>query len=168
VFTSGLINSLDPKELEAVAAHELSHIINKDSLLMLVTVVFIGIISVLGEILIRVRIGGDSKDTRVQMITMVVGLVCLVLGYLMYPLIRLAISRKREFLADAGAVELMKDSQAMISALQKISGHSFVPSAKKQIAMFFINSPVGTSKKSSSIRDTHPSIDERIEALQHF
>ncbi|GHV24574.1 hypothetical protein FACS1894176_01190 [Bacteroidia bacterium] len=72
---------------------------------------------------------------------MVAGLAFLLLGYLVYPLIRLAISRKREYLADAGSVELTKDNEAMISALQKISGHSFVPSANKNIAMFFIDSP---------------------------
>jgi heat shock protein HtpX len=143
---------------------------------MLVTVVFIGIISVLGEILIRVRIGGNSKDNRLQLITVIVGIAFLLLGYLIYPLIRLAISRKREYLADAGSVELTKDNQAMISALQKISGHATVPSAKKNIAMFFIESPkssteevMGIQKSTrSSLRDTHPSIDERIRALQHF
>jgi len=176
VFTQGLLDTLNKKEIEAVAAHELSHITNKDSMLMLVTVVFIGIISVLGEILIRIRIGGNNKDNRIQLITMLAWLAFLLLGYLVYPLLRLAISRKREFLADAGAVELTKDNDAMISALRKISGHSSVPNAKKNVAMFFIESPtvsnaevteIGKSKK-SSIRDTHPSIDERISALQNF
>jgi len=93
-----------------------------------------------------------------------------------YPLLRLAISRKREFLADAGSIELTKDNEAMISALRKISGHAAVPSAKENIAMFFIHSPtphhaevMGAKKtKKSSIRDTHPSIDERIRALQNY
>jgi heat shock protein HtpX len=167
---------LDKREIEAVSAHELSHIINKDSMLMLVTVVFIGIISVLGEILIRIRIGGNNKDNKLQLITVIAGLAFLLLGYLIYPLIRLAISRKREFLADAGSVELTKDNQSMISSLQKISGQSAVPSSRKNIAMFFIDSPsVGNEEvmgmvkpKNSSLRDTHPSIDERIRALQHF
>jgi heat shock protein HtpX len=145
VFTKGLLNTLDKREIEAVAAHELSHIINKDSMLMLVTVVFIGIISVLGQVLIRIRIGGNSKDNRIQMITMLAGLAFLILGYLIYPLMRLAISRKREFLADLGSVELTKDNQAMISALQKISGRAAVPSANKSIAMFFIESPTASA-----------------------
>jgi heat shock protein HtpX len=171
-----LLNTLNKREIEAVAAHELSHIINKDSMLMLVTVVFIGIISVVGEVLIRIRISGNSKDNRLQLITIVAGVAFLLLGYLIYPLIRLAISRKREYLADAGSVELTKDNQAMISALQKISGHSAVPSANKNIAMFFIDSPTVTDQemreitkiKKSSLWDSHPSIDERISALQHF
>jgi heat shock protein HtpX len=145
-------------------------------MLMLVTVVFIGIISILGEVLIRVRIGGNSKDNRLQLITMVAGVVFLVLGYFIYPLVRLAISRKREYLADAGSVELTKDNQAMISALQKISGHSAVPSANKNIAMFFIDSPTAADQEvmgrakaqKSSLWDSHPSIDERVRALQHF
>jgi heat shock protein HtpX len=176
VFTRGLLDTLNKREIEAVAAHELSHIINKDSMLMLVTVVFIGIISVVGELLIRVRIGGNNKGSRTQLIMVIMGIAFLLLGYLIYPLIRLAISRKREFLADAGSVELTKDNQAMISALQKISGQSAVPSANKNIAMFFIESPrasneevMGMAKpKASSLRDTHPSIAERISALQHF
>jgi heat shock protein HtpX len=176
VFTKGLLETLNKREIEAVAAHELSHITNKDSMLMLITVVFIGIISVLGEVLIRVRFGGNNKDNRLQMLMVLVGLAFLLLGYLIYPLIRLAISRKREYLADAGSVELTKDNQAMISALQKIAGHSAVPSANKNIAMFFIESPsvkdeevMGMKKKTrSSLRDTHPSIDERISVLQHF
>jgi heat shock protein HtpX len=96
---------------------------------------------------------------------------------------RLAVSRKREFLADAGSVELTKDNEAMIAALRKISGHSSVPSAKEHIAMFFIESPThidspargrghevpeGAVAKKSSIWDTHPSIDERIAMLKGF
>jgi len=188
VFTQGLVNTLDKREIEAVAAHELSHIINKDSMLMLVTVVFIGIISIIGEILLRIRIGGNSKDNKAQLITILAGIAFLLLGYLVYPLLKLAISRKREFLADAGAVELTKDNHAMISALRKISGNSSVPTARKNVAMFFIESPTSTSSrhsdpeertkwatkeknlepKKSSIRDTHPSIDERISVLQGF
>lgn len=174
-----MVRTLDKREIEAVAAHELSHLINKDCMLMLVTVVFIGIISVLGQILIRSRIGGNSKDDRIQIIAMIIGAAFLLLGYLVYPLLRLAISRKREFLADAGSVELTKDNEAMISALRKISALSSVPSAKENIAMFFIANPatsntsnkevMGMAKpKKSSIRDTHPSIDERIKVLQGF
>ena len=142
---------------------------------MLVTVVFIGIISVLGQILIRVRLKGKNSG-QAQLICRIAGGALLLLGYVVYPLLRLAISRKREFLADAGSVELMKDNEAMISALRKISASSAVPSAKENISMFFIANPnisnaevMGMTKpKKSSIRDTHPSIDERIRALQGF
>lgn len=172
VFTSWLLENLDKREIEAVAAHELSHIINKDSMLMLVTVIFIGIVSVVGEILIRSSYSNNSNNNKNNILPLI-GLWFILLGYLVYPLIRLAISRKREFMADLGSVELTKDSQAMISALQKISGNARVPSANKNIAMFFIDSPsdeynINKKFKKSSIRDTHPSIDERIQALQNY
>ena len=150
---------------------------------MLVTVVFIGIISVLGNILIRMRVSGKNSG-QAQLIFRIAGAALLLLGYLVYPLIKLAISRKREFLADASSVELTKDSEAMISALRKISGHSAVPCAKENIAMFFIDSPKsslrdmeelayppmkgGPKPKKSSIRDTHPSIEERVKALKNY
>jgi heat shock protein HtpX len=167
------LDNLNKREIEAVAAHELAHIINKDSMLMLVTVVFIGIISLLGHLLIRLRIGGRDSG-KAQMFLWMGGLALLALGYIVYPLIRLAISRKREFLADASSVELTKDSEAMISALRKISGRSVVPDAKENIAMFFIDNPSVSKEEvmnlnrptKTSIRDTHPSIEDRIKALQ--
>ena len=89
----------------------------------------------------------------------------IVLGYLFYPLIRLAISRKREFLADAGAVELTKDNQAMISALQKISKDSLIPLKNEKMAAMFIENPLDTI---SELFQTHPSIQERIAALKNY
>ena len=90
----------------------------------------------------------------------------MVLGYLVYPLIRLAISRKREFLADAGSVELTKDNQAMISALRKISQEPEVDDVKnKEMSAMFIANPLG---KVSSWFQTHPSIEDRIKALESY
>ena len=94
-----------------------------------------------------------------------VGIVLMVLGYLVYPLIRLAISRKREFLADAGSVELTKDNQAMISALRKISQEPEVDVKNKEMSAMFIANPLG---KVSSWFQTHPSIEERISALKNY
>ena len=94
-----------------------------------------------------------------------IGLVLIVLGYLFYPLIRLAISRKREFLADAGAVELTKDNQAMISALQKISEDSLIPLKNEKMAAMFIANPLDTV---AGLFQTHPSIQERIAALKNY
>lgn len=181
VFTQGLLDKLDKREIEAVAAHELTHLINKDSMLMLVTVVYIGIISLIWEIIFRSSFGWNSKSSwkgwwQVQLMMLAVGWVFLLLWYVIYPLIKLAVSRKREYLADLGSVELTKDSQAMISALQKISWHSAVPKAKKNMAMFFIETPEVSNeeimwmakKHKTSIRDSHPSIKERIEALQNY
>jgi len=167
VFTRGLLKKLDKSEIEAVAAHELTHIINKDSLLMLITVVYIGAISILGEFLVRFSTGRkrSDDDEKKGNPLLIVGLVLLVLGYVVYPLIRLAISRKREFLADAGAVELTKDNQAMISALQKISEKSVVPLENERMAAMFIANPLDTIV---GLFQTHPSIQERIAALKNY
>jgi protease htpX homolog len=161
------LKKLDKSEIEAVAAHELTHIINKDSLLMLITVVYIGAISILGEFLVRFSTGRkrSDDDEKKGNPLLIVGLVLLVLGYVVYPLIRLAISRKREFLADAGAVELTKDNQAMISALQKISEKSVVPLENERMAAMFIANPLDTIV---GLFQTHPSIQERIAALKNY
>ena len=87
---------------------------------------------------------------------------------MIYPLLRLAMSRKREFLADLGSVELTHDGDAMISALEKISGRSEVKGSNPQIAMFYIETPTESKKEKSSIFDTHPSIDERIDAIRTY
>lgn len=163
VFTRGLLNALEKSEIEAVAGHELTHIINKDSLLMLVMVLYIGAISLLGEILLRS--GGRGGNSKNKNVLPLIGLVLLMLGYLFYPLVKLAISRKREYLADAGSVELTKDNQAMISALRKISAHPEVKLDNKEMAAMFIANPF---KKMSSLFQTHPSIEDRIKALEHY
>jgi len=169
VFSRWLINRLDKKEIEAVAAHELTHIINKDSLMMIVIVVFVGVIGTLWQILIRMRWSSNNgKDNNVIPL---VGLGLLILWYLVYPLIRLALSRKREFLADAGAVELTKDKYAMISALQKISSDSRIESIQKDtVAAMCIESPLEGKNPGffSKLLATHPPIAERIKALESY
>lgn len=134
---------------------------------MLITVVYIGAISILGEFLIRFSRGRkrSDDDEKKGNPLLIVGLVLLVLGYLVYPLIRFAISRKREFLADAGAVELTKDNQAMISALQKISEKSVVALENERMAAMFIANPLDTV---AGLFQTHPSIQERIAALKNY
>ncbi|MDO4714379.1 MAG: M48 family metallopeptidase [bacterium] len=164
VFTRGLINRLDKREIEAVAAHELSHIINKDSLLMMVMVLYIGAIAMLGEILLRSSTTSNSENKSKNLLP-IIGLILLLLGYIFYPLLRLAVSRRREFLADAGAVELTQDNQAMISALQKISVNPEVKLENKEMSAMFIANPI---KKVAGWFQTHPSIEERIKALQNY
>ena len=174
VFSRWLINKLNRKEIEAVAWHELTHIINKDVLLMAVIITFVWIIWTLWEILIRgswrIKSSKDSWNAGLAIIWVWIWLM--ILGYLLYPLIRLAISRKREFLADAWSVELTKDKFAMISALQKIEKDSTIESIKKHtVATMCIETPFAKKEKSSrrrKIRMTHPSISERVEALQNY
>ena len=168
VFSRWLINKLNKAEIEAVAAHELTHIINKDSLLMIIIVVFVGVVSILWHILIRMR--GGSRDGKANMIPLI-GLLLLILWYLVYPLIRLALSRKREFLADAGAVSLTKDKYAMISALQKISVNPRIEKIKQDtMAAMCIESPLKAKKPwfFSTLLATHPPIEDRIKALESY
>lgn len=134
------MNQLEKSEIEAVAAHELTHITNKDSLLMLVMVLYIGAISFLGGILIRT--GRGSGDSKGKNLLPLVGLILVVLGYIFYPLVRLAISRRREYLADAGSVFLTKDNYAMISALKKISQNSTIPLKNEEMSAMFISNPL--------------------------
>ena len=191
-FTSGLLQNLNKREIEAVAWHELTHLINNDSMLMYVAYVFIGVVTLVGEYIFRIGYSSSSgnSSSRKNMWIFIFGLAFLALWYLFYPLIRLAISRKREYMADLGSVELTRDNQSMISALRKISQNSFVSKASTWISSFFIAEPRKfsdmdwkwlddeTSKKvedilwkkkiKTSIRDSHPSIDDRIERLQNY
>ena len=183
-FTSGLLENLDRKEIEAVAWHELTHLINRDSLLMYVAYIFVGVVSLVGQYILRVWYSGSSSKKTSWIF--IFGIAFLVLWYLFYPLIRLAISRKREYMADLWSVELTRDNQSMISALRKISTNSYVAKADNSISSFFIAEPrVAVSsmanaeywmknyassdwKIKTSIWDSHPSIDDRIARLQNY
>ena len=183
-FTSWLLENLDKREIEAVAGHELTHLINKDSLLMYVAYVFIGVVTLIGQYVLR--IGYSSSSSRKTLWIAIFGVAFLALWYLFYPLIELAISRKREYMADLWSVELTRDNQSMISALRKISSNSYVAKANTWISSFFIAEPkiavsdVNTVeywmwnyasnswKTKTSIWDSHPSIDDRIARLQNY
>ena len=185
-FTSGLLQNLDKKEIEAVAGHELTHLINKDSLLMYVAYVFVGVVTLVGEYLVRYYSwsGSSGSYSNRGRWMIVFWFAFLALWYLFYPLIKLAISRKREYMADLGSVELTRDNQSMISALRKISSNSYVAKSNTWISSFFIADPkiflwngVGwwmknyasnSWRKKTSIWDSHPSIDDRIERLQSY
>ncbi len=176
VFTTGLLETLDKREIEAVAGHEFTHILNKDSLIMTLIVVYVGAIITLWQVFIRMR-GRSSRDKNPLPL---IGFVFLILWYLLLPLFRLAVSRKREFLADAGSVELTRDNYAMISALKKISGHSDVKSIKNHgVSAMCIDNTFDEYKGGNSewkqkrswlknLLSTHPSIEERIEALKDY
>ena len=179
-FTSWLLENLDKREIEAVAWHELTHLINKDSLLMYVAYVFVWVVSLAGQYLLRSQLYGSSSSDDNQKKwggLFIFWIAFLILWYVFYPLIRLAISRKREYMADLWSVELTRDNQAMISALRKISTDSYVSKANDSISSFFIAEPrIGGIDKVKEkmrshaviIRDSHPSIDDRIERLQNY
>ena len=183
-FTSGLLQNLDKREIEAVAGHELTHLINKDSLLMYVAYIFVGVVTLVGQYILR--IGYSSSSSKKTSWIFIFGIAFLILWYLFYPLIRLAISRKREYMADLWSVELTRDNMSMISALRKISNNSYVAKSNDSISSFFIAEPkVSVSdatkaeywlwnyasrdwKTKTSIWDSHPSIDDRIAKLQNY
>lgn len=169
VFTTWLIDRLETREIEAVAGHELTHIANRDCRLMAVIVVYIWILTTIWSYIIRRWLGNNSK-WKSRSILPLIWIICLVLWYIFYPLIRLAISRKREYLADAWSVLITKDRDAMISALQKISTDSTVESIQRDtVAAMCIENPLWKIKKGfSNLLSTHPSIEDRIAALKNY
>lgn len=172
VFTTWLINRLDDREISAVAWHELTHIANRDCRLMAVIVVYIWILTTIWSYIFRwwVYWGSNNSKWKFKAILPLIWIICLVLWYIFYPLIRLAISRKREYLADAWSVLLTRDRDAMISALQKISTDSTVESIQRDtVAAMCIENPIPKLKKwISNLLSTHPSIEDRIAALKNY
>jgi heat shock protein HtpX len=172
-LTRGIIDALSRDELEAVLAHELTHIRNRDVRLLIVAVIFVGIFSFFGELLFRgtfnrgVRIGGHTRsrngDSRGGGLLILVAIVAIILAYLLAIIVRFSLSQKREFLADAGAAELTKNPDALASALRKISGRSAVD-APADVQQMMIDNP----KPFAGLFMTHPSIEARIEALRRF
>jgi heat shock protein HtpX len=173
-LSSGIIEKLDDEELEAVIAHELTHIRNRDVRLLVVSIIFVGIFAFLTEALLRsVRFGGGGrgrKDNRAVLI----GLMLAAIGYLLSSLFRFAISRQREFMADAGSAQLTKRPLALASALEKISADPLIEAVKrKDIAQMFIENPQDRETKPgsfsfSSLFMTHPPVEKRIALLKQF
>lgn len=166
--TRGLIDALDRDEMEAVLAHELTHVINKDVRTMIIASIFAGIISVLCQLVFRgmfyVR-GGRSRDNKNGGALILVGLAIAAVGYVFAIVIRMMLSRTREYVADAGSVELTKNPDAMISALRKVSGRSKLQAPDDVQGMFLDNEREGFT---DALFATHPSIDKRIAALIKF
>ena len=171
VFTRGLLEKLDRSELEGVAAHELSHIGNRDILVSTVVVVLVGFVTLLADWMRHWTFwGGRDRSDRgggqAQMIIFLVALVLSILAPIAALLMQLAISRKREFLADASGALLTRYPDGLASALQKIStDHQPLASANRATAHLFISNPF-KGKKVSKLFMTHPPIEERIKALR--
>ena len=196
--TRGLIDALDDAELEAVLGHELTHIENRDVQLLVVSAVFVGIISLVGDLLIRAPRallwsttsgnsgssgggwswggggGGGSSRSRgrdggggggAAIVLILIAIAIFIVARLLAVALSFALSRKREFLADAGSVELTKDPDAMISALRKIAGHSEVH-APAQVQEMFLDHPRQSGL--GGLFATHPPIEARIANLVKF
>jgi heat shock protein HtpX len=176
--TTGLLQKLDYYELEGVIAHEVSHIKNYDIRLSCVVSVMVGFIVMLSDMFSRIVFygGGRKRDNegKGNAILMLIGLICLILAPIFGSLMQLALSRKREFLADSTAAELTRNPDGLISALEKLgSDTNQLKTANSATANMFIvnpfknNTPEG-KRKSSGIWSTHPSIEDRIEALRNI
>lgn len=176
--TTGLLEKLDYYELEGVIAHEMSHIKNYDIRLSCVVSVMVGFIVMLSDLFSRTLFWGGLKDrdseSKGNGILMLVGLIFLILSPIFGSLMQLALSRKREFLADATAVEFTRNPDGLISALEKLENDpNQLETANNATANMYIVNPFkkdlkNGEKKTSSIWSTHPSTEDRIEALKNL
>ena len=176
--TTGLLQKLDYYELEGVIAHEMSHIKNYDILLSTVVSVFVGFIVMLSDMFSRAFFWGGAKDrdsdSKANSFLMLLGLLFLVLSPIFGTLMQLALSRRREFLADSTAVEFTRNPDGLISALQKLENDpNELQSANSATANMYIINPFKKNgdkgkNKTSSIWSTHPSTEDRIEALRNI
>lgn len=170
-LTSGIIARLEPNELEGVIAHELSHIGNRDTLIQTVAVVLVGLVALLADWFLRMSFWGggrkdnDSNNGQIQLIIGIIAIVLAILAPIFAQLLQLAISRKREFLADASGALLTRYPEGLASALRKISMDTEpLEVANRATAHLFIANPFKTNKVQEAF-STHPPVDKRIEAL---
>jgi len=186
--TRGLMDTLDDAELEAVLGHELTHIRNRDTQLMVIAVIFAGVFAFFGDLAIRRwdfpyglsprgrrrddgsewrsnSNGGRGRDNGGAALAILIAIAIIIISWGISTLIRFALSRSREYLADAGAVELTKNPDAMVSALRKIDQNAKMDVVSRMEA-FFIENPVRS--RVSGFLATHPSIDERIAAIRTY
>jgi heat shock protein HtpX len=171
--TRGLLDVLNQQELEAVLAHEITHIIDRDTRLLIITVVFVGMLSFIAQLLWRgLRFatfsgGRRGKGGGAVLILVAIAAVVMFVGYLLGLVLRFALSRRRELLADAGSVELTKNPDALISALLKISKNAEVPHVPSEVRQMFFENPA-TGLDIGGLFSTHPPIAKRVQILQQL
>ncbi|MEX0931791.1 MAG: M48 family metalloprotease [Candidatus Paceibacterota bacterium] len=171
--TTGLLSLLDRSELEGVVAHELAHVGNRDILVMTIVVTLVGVVTLVADFFLRMSLyghgGRDRGDGKMGMILLVIGIIFVILSPIIATLIKLAVSRKREFLADASGALLTRYPEGLARALQKISGSTIpLTRANHATAHLFISNPFKGTKKASFLTKlfmTHPPAEERINAL---
>lgn len=168
-LSKGIIEKLDDEELEGVMAHELTHITNRDTRLLIISIIFVGIFSFLAQMALRsLRFsGGRKKDGGyIILIAIAVTAVC----YFISLFLRFGISRSREYLADAGAAELTRKPYALANALKKVDSDPLIEAVHREdVAQLFIENPQSAKTNFfSKMFDTHPPIKKRIELLEQF
>ncbi|MDD5342612.1 MAG: M48 family metallopeptidase [Patescibacteria group bacterium] len=165
--TTGLIERLENEELEGVLAHELSHVKNYDIRIMMVVIICVGFITLLADIFLRGSLFGGSRRREGGSILAIVGLILIILSPIFARLIQFAISRKREFLADASGALLTRYPEGLARALEKISSYKDpMRRTNKATAHLYIASPFGGKKGFRNLFSTHPPIEERVKALR--
>jgi heat shock protein HtpX len=173
-LSRGIINKLNDEELEGVIAHELTHIKNRDVRVLIISIIFVGIFAFLAEMAFRsLRFTGSSKkDGKGSGAIVLIAIVVTAIAYLISLLLRFGISRKREYLADAGGADMTKKPYALASALRKISADPMIEAVEsRDVAQLFIDNPKPSAHKSASWDNmfaTHPSIEKRIALLEQF
>jgi len=174
--TRGLMAALNDQEMEAVLGHELTHIRNGDVRMLVIAVVIAGVISFFGEMIFRLFFqnafyrsrrggGGDGDRKGGAGAAIIIALVLIVVAWILSVVIRFALSRRREFLADAGSVELTKNPDAMISALRKIEGRGELHAANSAVMEMCIDNP---REGFGDLFATHPSVEARVDALVRY
>jgi heat shock protein HtpX len=171
--TSGLLQALNDQEIEAVLGHELTHIRNGDVQLMVIAMVIAGVVGFFAELFFRLvfnsgfRFGGGDNRRKGggAVVVLLLAVALIALAWLLSLVVRLALSRSREFLADAGSVELTKNPDAMISALRKIENRGELPGATSAVMEMCLDNP---REGFADLFATHPSIDSRVKALVRF
>lgn len=168
--TRGLLKRLDKRELEGVLAHELSHIKNYDIRVMTLIVVLVGMVAMMTELAFRVSLHGDSDRKKSGGVLIVIGLVLMIFAPLIANVIKFAVSRQREFLADASAAYITRYPKGLADALRKISADSQqLPRVNAATAHLFIGDPFKAEKRGAriaSLFSTHPPVEERIRRLE--
>src|SRR5579871_172056 len=174
--TTGLLDRLDDAEVEAVLGHELTHIRNGDVRMMVIAVIIAGVVSFFAELIFRLwfyngfsfrrsRSSGDREGGGGAFVAIVIAIALVVVAYVLSFLIRLALSRQREYLADAGSVELTQNPDAMISALRKIESRGELPGATSAVMELCVDNP---REGFGELFDTHPTVDNRVAALVKY
>lgn len=171
-LSKGIIEKLNDEELEGVIAHELSHIINRDVRLLIISIIFVGIFSFISEMILRGSnfFGSRNSDGKSNLPFILISILTSIVAFLIARLLHFAISRKREYLADAGAAEITKKPYALASALRKISEDPYIEAVtRRDVAQLFMHNPQFTEKNFfGNLFSTHPPIEKRISYLEQF
>lgn len=171
-FTTGLLETLNKEELAGVVAHELAHIRNYDIRLMTICIALVGVIALIANFGSRMLFfgGGRRNNRKSNPVMMIIAVVFLILAPIAAQFVRLAVSRNREFLADASAVEFTRNPVGLINALHKISADTRdVKKAKPATASMYISRPVGKKRKAKrNLLATHPPMEDRIKRLKEM